>query len=226
MAASMLVLCVVWILLGARNPIFFERYYVALGPVLALVLVLDGVVLVERMQGRAATPVLRRTLAIGALLTALVTLGLRWPELSGRLVEVFVPYHGPVDRVVETLSTRFPDPAALTIATNYEAEPYMFYLGSRVVGRFHAASEPADAREAAVVPDVVVPRTGQPKRLPEVRRYLIRGGYESERLAVADWPYNNVPELFTGGVLTTPHRFRSPEPGEGMPPLVVYVRAP
>jgi hypothetical protein len=44
------------------------------------------------------------------------------------------------------------------------------------------------------------------------------------RLPIADWPYNNVPELFDGGVLVTPHRFRTPEPEEGLPPLLIYVR--
>jgi len=223
-AVSLLVLCVTWTLVGARNPIFFERYFVPLSPVLSLILVIDVILLLRRLPKRGRAVGGRLALQTGALVVGVAIVVLRWPELHGRIVEIFVPYRGPVDLIVEALRGRPGDPAALTIATNYEAESLMFHLGSRVVGRFHAATADANAAEAAVVPDVVIPRTAQPKRLSEVRRYLTRGGYEPMRLPIADWPYNNVPELFDGGVLVTPHRFRTPEPEEGLPPLLIYVR--
>jgi hypothetical protein len=221
-ATSLLRLCAVWILVGARNPIFFERYFVPLSPVLSLILVLDGYLLLGRVRARGGRGRLVLRTAVVVVVAGMSML--RWPELHGRVVEVFVPYRGPVDEIVETLRGRGGDTAALTIATNYEAEPLMFHLDSRVVGRSHAATAEAAAAEAALVPDVVIPRGAQSRRLAEVRRYLVRGGYKRVRRPVADWPYNNVPELFEGGVLVTPHRFRTPLAGEGVPPLILYLR--
>lgn len=112
----------------------------------------------------------------------------------------------------------------MTIATNYEAEPYMYYLGSRVVGRFHAGTAEADAAEAALEPDLVIPRSAQPRSLQAVRRYLMVHSFERHELPVADVAYNNIPELAPGRLLSTTHRFATPQPGEDGPPLAIYER--
>ena len=151
-------------------------------------------------------------------------LWLRADELKGRVEEIRHPVEGPVDVAIEFIRDRYDDPSTLLIATNYEAEPYMYYLGSRVVGRFHAGTPEADAAEAALEPDLVIPRSAQPRSLQGVRRYLLARGFERHELAVADVAYNNIPELAAGRLLSTTHRFRTPRPGQDGPPLAIYTR--
>lgn len=227
-ATSLWRLIIVYGLVGARNPIFFERYFVVLGPLLMLVFVLDVEVLwarFERRDGRRPARAARRTV-VAVLVTGLVlTLLVRRHELAGRVQEIVVPVAGPIDVVVADLRARHRDPAGLVIATNYEAEPLMFYLGSEVVGRFHSGRPEAIAAERAVRPDVVIPRTGHTRRLDEVRRYLLTGGFERRALAIGDTPYNTIPELYAGRVLDETHWSTTRLPGPTLPAVSVYERA-
>ena len=217
-------LCLIYALLGAANPVFFERYFVPLGPILAVVLVLD-VELLRRRISRAESAAERQRsgwLGAGALVFFFFfLLWVRGPEVSGRLAEIREPVEGPVDASILFVSSRWPDPSSLTIATNYETEPFMFYLGSRVVGRFHEGSS---EYEGGVTPDLVIPRMTQPRSLQAVRRYLLEGEFKRHELSVADTQYNNIPELYSGRVLSTVHRFETLRPGESAPPLAIYER--
>lgn len=226
-ALSLWRLIVVYALIGARNPIFFERYFVVLGPLLALILVLDVEVLLARFgpaPGRHSARGARGLLAATLVLVLGTTLVVRRNELVGRLREIAVPVEGPIDRIVADLRARHADPAALVIATNYEAEPLMFYLGSEVVGRFHSGDPEAIAAERAVLPDVVIPRTGHARRLGEVRRYLLSGGFVRRALAIGDTPYNSIPELYEGRLLDQTHWFVTRRPGPDLPPVSIYER--
>lgn len=157
----------------------------------------------------------------------LVWLGFVWlrlPELTGRLSEMQSPVAGPVDATVLFINSHSSDPSTLTIATNYEAESLMFYLGSHVVGRFHPGTTEEYVREAGVRPDFVIPRRAQPRSLRDVRHYLLEGEFERIELPVADTEYNNIPELYTGRVLSSVHRFQTLSPGPSAPPLAIYQR--
>ena len=220
-------LSIIYALVGAGNPVFFERYFVPLGPLLVLLVLLD---LENLWRGIARTRVSSPSLApvrAFAGICVVVLAGLLWlraDELKGRVEEIRHPVEGPVDVAIEFIRDRYDDPSTLLIATNYEAEPYMYYLGSRVVGRFHAGTPEADAAEAALEPDLVIPRSAQPRSLQGVRRYLLARGFERHELAVADVAYNNIPELAAGRLLSTTHRFRTPRPGRDGPPLAIYTR--
>ena len=222
---SLLRLVVLYALVGAGNPIFFERYFVPVGPLLILVLLLDLEIL-WRGFGHE-TRQTRRPRGLGIALSSAILASILWiraDELVGHVQEIRRPVVGPVDAAIEFIQARYPDPAALMIATNYEAEPYMYYLGSRVVGRFHGGTAEADAAEAALEPDLVIPRSAQPRSLQAVRRYLMVHPFERHELSVADVAYNNIPELAPGRLLSTTHRFATPQPGEDGPPLAIYER--
>jgi hypothetical protein len=222
-ANALLRLCVCFVLIGARNPIYFERYFIPLSPLLALVLLLDFASLAgaSRIDVRVG-PLARAAIAVGFVSIAVVW-GIKAPELRGQAHQLLNPYRGPLDHVIPDLIARYPDPADLTIATNYEAEAYMYYLGSRVVGRFHDADPQAIEAEAAVPVDVVIPRRLQTKNLRTLKDYVEAGRFRRVTYPVTDLPYNNIPELDPGRVLTQTHRFRSSR-GEGEPPLEVYFR--
>jgi hypothetical protein len=225
---SLLRLCLVYALIGARNPIFFERYFVPLGPLLSIVLVLDGAALLQLASGLAGDRRRRARAALlaAAILAAIAVGAMKRDELVGHVAELSTPYRGPLDFVIPVLLADFESPAQITIATNYEAESLMYYLGSRVVGRFHAATPEATDVEQAVRVDVVIPRTQQPRKLGLLRPYLAQAEFEQRELPVADLPYNNIPELYRGRVLTTTHQFRTRSPGDAFGPLVYFLRQP
>ncbi|MDG2051639.1 MAG: hypothetical protein P8M78_15900 [Myxococcota bacterium] len=211
---------------GAFNPVFFERYFVALSPLISLSLVLEGEVLIERLGLRNASGRTLRTGVLGTVLgVAVLTLWLRTGEILGHADEVLNPVSGPIDHVVEVIGTEETSPQEVIIATNYEAEPLMFYLGSRVLGRFESGSLEDLERAGREQPGWVIPRTAQPRGLEAVRRYLLRGDFEALRLPVADMPYNHLPELYSGRVLSETHWFESPAPSSGRPNLIIYRRS-
>ncbi len=221
-------LCLVYILVGAGNPIFFERYFVPLSPLLSLILLLDCACLIESLRARVPFPRRRRVMLMAATLMLVAVAGTGWlkrAELVGRWIEVSRPYRGPLDYVVVYLKERYEDPSQLRIATNYEAEAYMFYLDSEVVGRFHAESRQASQSEAAMPVDVVIPRKAQPKKLARLRPYLAQGKFVRRDFSIADLPYNNIPELFSGRVLSTTHFFREQSAPDAERALFIYERA-
>ncbi len=212
-------LCIVWSLIGARNPIFFERYFIALSPLLSLWLVLGLSELSRATSGRA------RRLAMATLgITFAALLGVKSPELVGRVHELREPYRGPLDFVIPDLLARYPDASALTLATNYEAEPFMYYLGARVVGRFHDPDPDVIAAEKAVRVDAVIPRKTQRKHVRKVYAYLAQGEFERREYPVQDLPYNNIPELFEGRVLRRTHLFETQHPAPGSPSFFIQER--
>ncbi len=226
--AALYRLCVIYIFVGAVNPIFFERYFTPLGPLLGLVLLLDfeafrrGLVAVESERKRAS---MRGWAWVIAGITFVGLIWVRSPELTGRVFEMRDPVRGPIDFAVAHIQSRYPDTSALTIATNYEAEPLMFYLGSRVVGRFDGEATEPQGAEAEIQPDLVIPRASQPRRLQEVRQYLFQAPFERYGLPVVDAPYNHIPELYAGRVLPSVHSFKTQRPEEASgPPLAIYER--
>ncbi len=202
----------------AQVPFVFERYFVALSPLVSLWLLLDAFSLREVLQ-RGPRP-LARALAALAALVFLVVLGLRWPELQGRLYEAAVPYRGPLDFVIPYLAERYERPEELVIATNYEGPAYMFYLGSRVTIGFYGANLD---RDLEVVPDVIVPRSW-PEHLEILKALSEQRPYAAREFPVTNLPWNNSPALSPRLGRPTAHRFRTPRPEAGEPALVILER--
>ncbi len=200
---------------GARNPIFFERYYVALSPVLALACGLDAFRLWDAWPQATERPA--RWRAAQALVLTLAFLGMmavRAPYLAGHLHELRHPLRGPLDYVIPYLADRFEDPAQLVIATNYEEPVFMFYLGSRVVVGF-AGTVPA--RDRRIRPDVIVPRRAWGRNKRVLAEMLGEGGYERVSFPIADLQYNNRPALGE-------HHFRAEVPASLADWMEIFVR--
>jgi hypothetical protein len=126
-----------------------------------------------------------------------------------------------VDFLVEHLRDRYEDPAALIIATNYEAHPLMFHLGSRVIVGLSGNNL---REERTLSPDVVVPRRHWPRMLRELARFRARGEWEEVALPVRDVLYNRIPSLTASASTPDPHRFSTPRPEPGEAGLRVYHR--
>lgn len=201
-------------------PFLFERYFVVLGPLLCAALLLDLASAWELARGAAPS---RRVARVGIALCAVAAaavLALRAPELAGRVAEIRTPYRGPLDYVIPYLAERYPDPAALVIATNYEEPAFMFYLGSRVLVGFYA---PDLARDLAQIPDVIVPRPW-PDHMEALQELSTRARYETHAFPVGNLRWNNTPSLSARVGSRAGHRFRDPVIGEDGPELVILER--
>jgi hypothetical protein len=215
LAGRLAVFCLAYAAVGCVNPLIYERYFFVLGPLVTLVFLLEAFTLADAAGAHA------RQVGAALVVLAIAALTPRVGEIRGRLAELRTPVRGPVDFLVEYLRERYPDPSKLVIATNYEAHPLMFHLGSRVIVGL-AGNDLVAERE--LVPDVVVPRRRWPRRLPELARFLRRGEYEEVVLPVQDVHYNDIPSLSRWPSTPDPHRFRTPLRGEPRNRLRVYER--
>jgi hypothetical protein len=216
-SARLLGLCAGYAAIACVNPLVYERYFVVLSPLVTLACLLDAHTLIDTARAPRRTAI-----ALAALLA--VALVPRAGSVWGRLAELRHPVRGPVDFAVAHLRERYPDPAALVIATNYEAHPLMYYLGSRVIV---GVSGHDLARERDLRPDVVIPRRAWPRTLPPLRRYLARGEYREEWLPVVDTRYNQIPAVSAARATPDPHWYATPVAGPADPTrLRVYHRVP
>ena len=159
------------------------------------------------MRAAAVPAAWRRAAAAGVALVLAGSLLLRRNEIAGHVRELREPVQGPLDYAVAHLRERYADPSALLIATNYEAQPLMFYLGSRVIV---GLAQGDIGRERGLEPDVVIPRRRWPRSLASLRGFVARGRWEEVRLPVEDTHYNEVPSLTPSPATPDPHRFRTP----------------
>jgi len=212
-------------LIGCANPLPMERYFVVLSPVLTLAFLLDACSLVAAVSQRAAPA--RRPGAAHATVAAVIALALvaRFPaagEVAGHLASLRTPVRGPIDFVVGWVRERDPEPERLVIATNYEEQALMYYLGSRVIIGLALNNLAEDRR---LEPDLAIPRRHWRTSLPEVVAFLRRGRWERFALPVVDLHYNNIPALSRSRFLPDPHRFRTAVPEREDEALVIYQRS-
>jgi len=217
-------LTVVYAGIGLANPLPMERYFVVLSPVLTLAFLLDAFSLVAAVS-RGVAPA-RRAAAARATVAAVMALvvAARFSavsELAGHVAALVTPVRGPIDFVVDWVRERYPEPARLVIATNYEEEALMYYLGSRVIIGLALNNLAEDRR---LEPDLVIPRRRWRSSLPEVVAFLRHGRWERFTLPVVDLHYNNIPALSRSRFLPDPHRFRTALPERAGDALVIYQR--
>jgi hypothetical protein len=210
--------------LSALNPLPLERYFVVLSPLLIALFLLDAFALVESAPARLSRMSARRASGVALILVLAVVGVTRWTaaaEVRARLAEISTPYRGPLDFAIPHIAAGHVDPAALTIATNYEEQAFMYYLGSRVIV---GVSLNNLRRDRELVPDVVVPRRRWPRSLRELKPFLARGDYRRELLPVVDLHFNNVPSLSASRFVPDPHRFHTAATDDESEMLAVYWR--
>lgn len=190
--------------IGCLNPLVYERYFVLLGPLLALVVLLDAFDAVARLRARGPGAA-RAAAAAVALLLVFGSIG-RVADLRGRWRELRTPVRGPLDYAIPWIRDHYPHPENLVIATNYENHPYIYYLRSHVIV---GLSRSNIRRDRLLDPDLVIPRRRWPVSLPDALAFLRRGDYEEIPFEVRDLHYNDVPALSRSASTPDPHRFET-----------------
>ncbi|MBU1200213.1 hypothetical protein KJ953_01600 [Patescibacteria group bacterium] len=178
-------LTVIYVLLIARTPYMFERYFIVLQPVLVLILILEGAGLFELKKKD-----LKRALVM-VLLLGLPVLGIKVTALRNRLYEVGNRYLGPLDVVIPYIRANYDRPGDLLIATNYEEAVYMYYLDSRMIVGYIENDLESDL---SLQPDVIVPRRKWKRNLEALDKLRQRGDYKQVLFSVFDSITNSIPE--------------------------------
>jgi hypothetical protein len=221
-ARFLLGFALLYVLVICRKPLLWERYFAPLSPLFAAGMLLDAFALADLARAAGAARARRVAAAALALLAvaAAASAGLRAPELRGRIAEIRRPVPGPLDAIIPYLARRYPDPARLVIATNYEGAAYSYYLKSRVIVGFYGGSLEQDLQQR---PDVIVPRPW-PRHLRELRELASRADYAPVHFPVPSRQTNGTPSLWPGS-LGGVHVFRAPDPAEGDERALLLERA-
>jgi hypothetical protein len=204
-------------------PQIFARYYILLQPILILIILLDGLTVLD-LAGRLKIPAVRQfwrwALIIGSGALFLWQAPIKAEVFREHIYELLHAYRGPLDYAIPYVAGRYPDPEKLVIATNYEESVWMYYLRSRVTVGYAGNNIEEDSR---IQPDIIVPRkrSSPTNRLGILQEFLRQGGYRKRVFAVADYTVNNIPEFNN---FYTWHQFRTRKTAAEKQALVIYER--
>jgi hypothetical protein len=197
------------VLLTARLPFYvlFERYFFYLQPLVVMMLLLDGAVAMKSIA-RLPSPRQRRWVRIAGIVPGIflcaVCVGNKLESLEGHFYELTHRYSGPLDYAIPFIEKNYPRPQDLVIATNYEENAFMYYLGAKVTIGFVGKELASDM---AIRPDIIVYRKGWENFVPQFMQLLQGGSYARVTFPVADYPVNNIPELRADSPVH--HRYRT-----------------
>lgn len=200
----------------------FTRYFIALQPVLALVLLLDASML-HGMLARISPSPRPAGAALAALFAGclLFTLAANGGDLLGHVRELTHRFRGPLDHVIPFIREKHHDARNLVVATNYEEASFMYYLGAKVVVGFVGNNLAEDSR---TVPDIIVYRKGWGNFGEVFNGFLGRARYRRVSFPVMDYPVNNIPELNWRPPFR--HRFASEDEVDEPDRLELFLKEP
>ncbi|MDD3906160.1 MAG: hypothetical protein PHS46_06505 [Candidatus Omnitrophica bacterium] len=178
------------------HPIIYERYYIVLVPVIAIMISLDILGAFELFSAvrYTSTRICFKWIFAGVLLLVLMTTGSdRIDHMKGHVYELLHRYKGPLDFAIPFIKSNYRNTESLTIATNYEELAYMYYLDSKVIIGFVGNNLHEDSK---LRPDVVIFRkTRSSADLAVFNNFLLSDKYEKISFPVFDYFVNNIPEL-------------------------------
>ena len=186
-----------YLIAAARLPFIalYERYFIIIQPMISVALVLDSMAIFRLLAGPSFQR-RRKLWGLGILVPGLCLFGCtmanKLPSLKGHCYELTHRYYGPLDYAIVYIKENFPHPERLVIATNYEENSYMYYLGGKVTIGYVGKNLRQDLLAR---PDIIIYRNGRDNFLREFKELWQKGDWESVSFPVADLMVNNIPEL-------------------------------
>ncbi|OGC04932.1 hypothetical protein A2276_03135 [candidate division WOR-1 bacterium RIFOXYA12_FULL_43_27] len=184
----------VYMVIVARMPYFFQRYFIVLQPILIIILLLDGFSIFEYLKHynqKEPTNKIKRIVPLSIIaIFAFGTINLI-PVLNNHLYELFHQYKGPLDFVIPHIKENYTNPENLIIATNYEETSYMYYLGSKTIIGFVYNNLEEDLKEE---PDIIIPRKAWGNN-QMLKMFFKKNRYNKKTFPVFDYLFNNIPEM-------------------------------
>lgn len=204
---SLFFLIYIFVITKIPLPFVFQRYFIALQPVLIIILLLDIFVIFELISlvNSLTIKIGIRTIVLSLVFTLFIFNGLNKIEhIKNHTYELFHQYRGPLDFVIPYIKSNYRSPESLVIATNYEECAYMYYLRSKVIIGFVGNNLKEDLKMS---PDTIIFR-----KKWNYNPQIFSGFFQNERykkvsFPVFDYPVNNIPEL-DGGVFRHLYRTR------------------
>ncbi|MDD5207378.1 MAG: hypothetical protein PHS17_18265 [Desulfobacterales bacterium] len=217
----MIIFFVVHVVLIARSPFMFQRYLIALQPILAGILALD-IVSVWQHWSRPQSAIRTRRWSTALQVTFLCVIFLfstarMAGPLQGHVTSLFHQYMGPLDFVIPFIKSAFPNPSKLVIAINYEEPCFMYYLESRVILGHFLPNLPRDYEE---IPDIMIHRKWWLHPWAVFEPYLRKSGYYRVVFPVLDYGVNNIPDL----QFNIHHQFETLRPESERSALSILIR--
>ena len=185
---------------GMPLPILFQRYYIAVQPILILILLIDLFAVFEIISTIKSADLKKRLKILFAFsITAIFLLsGINKIEpIKGHFYELFHRYRGSLDFAIPYIKSTYKNTERLIIATNYEEPAYMYYLGSKTIIGFVGNNLKEDIK---LQPDIIIPRKGRLQGRERLFDSLLqKGHYRKISFPVFDYyPVNNIPEIDHG----------------------------
>lgn len=217
----LLILFIVYILVVARVPGLFDRYYIVLQPISSLIIVLALFTIYKLISINYVSKESKswRELFIYLLLPVVFAnyLG-KISLIKGHVYELTHRYQGPLDFIIPYLQKIYKDPSQLIIEASHEQISYMYYLNSRVIYDYNPLSS---ENTLAVIPDVIVPVNYM---VPEefsvkVDKLLKENKYRKVSFPIYDYPANNIPELS----ISLRHLFKTKLPEKESDQVYIYL---
>ena len=210
---AILLLCY-WVVV-TRSPFIFERYFLTMGPLISIMILIDGNLLVRLMRARptgsatslpaAAKFVNPRNMLALTGLTAAALFFVRLPEIEGRLYEMRHQYKGPADYYIPYILEKYEHPEELVVATNYAEPVLMYYLGSHVTIGYYATNLESDLE---IQPDIIVPRPWK-QQINALEILVARVPYTVKSFEVKNQMTNNIPALSPYAPGGLRHRYKT-----------------
>lgn len=217
----LIIFSTVYVLFIARVPYYtFTRYFISLQPILVLIILLDLFRIYRNILDMKKTRRIKNLFVLTSLISLffIVFITNNKSYITGHIYELTYQYQGPLDYIIPYIKENFKNPENLVIATNYEEQSYMYYLGSKVTIGYVWNNIEEDMK---VIPDIIIFRPGWNSNREPFNYFLNKYKYRKILFPVVNYPLNNIPEFD----FTFTHQFKTRLATSEKDALTIYVRS-
>ena len=192
----MLVFSFCYILMTAKMPLLWERYYIVLQPVMVLMLLADIYIIYKYIASRQKNQKFLKLSFSGALIIFFaINYDIKTGYIKDYWYQLTHQYKGPLDYIIPYIKENYKKPEDLVIATNYEELSYIYFLDSKItIGYINKNIE----EDLKYQPDIIIFRKSWGQNPKYFNDLINKAKYERVTFPVADYPVNDIAELDFG----------------------------
>ena len=182
----------------SRMPIIviWTRYFIVLQPILILILLLDSAAVFKYFsenENVRSKSFLRSSFSVLLIIGFVMNLqGKRITHIKDYVYQITHQLKGPLDFLILYIRENYDKPENIILATNYEEDSYVYYLGCKVILGY-ANKEYEEAMK--LQPDVIIFRKRWGHDPGPYNQLIQRGKYNRVSFPVYDSNVNNIAEL-------------------------------